>query len=126
MDQHPSFSFAWHNPGIAYDQQVHGLHEVPPISAGFEQSYQNPFTADRANEIQPSNDVAMEDQQTGLPPIPSIPGAQAEARALRRPRSEHLDWNAYKAKIEELYMTQNKTLPETMEAMNEKYSFNAS
>ena len=130
MEQHRSFQFVWPSPGIPYDQQVHGLlggsSEVPSVSTGFEQSYRNPFTADMGNGFQPSNDVSMEDQQTGPPPIPSIPGAQTEARASRRARSEHLDWNAYKETIRELYIEQNNSLAETMEAMKEDYSFNAS
>ena len=115
---------------MAYDQQVHGLlegsSEAPPVSNGLEQPYQNIFTADIGNGFQPSNDVSMEDQQTGPPPVPSIPGAQTEAKALRRARSEHLDWNAYKETIRVLYIEQNKSLFETMEAMKENYSFNAS
>ncbi|KAL8713832.1 MAG: hypothetical protein Q9225_006682 [Loekoesia sp. 1 TL-2023] len=134
MDPHPSTPFGWHNDGTAYAQQSHGLlggsSQIPSTSAAFEASYQNPFAAGMANEAQPGNDVSMAnyemEPQPGLQPGPSIHGAQRGARPSRRARSGHLDWNAYKDTIKELYIDQNKSLPETMEAMNERYSFNAS
>lgn len=134
MNPHPSMPFGWHNDGTAYGQQVHGLlggsSQMPSNSAAFEASYQIPFAADMANEAQPSNDVSMANYETepqlGPQPGPSIHRAQRNARPSRRARSEHLDWNAYKDTIKELYIDQNKSLPETMAVMNEQYSFNAS
>lgn len=130
MDSNPSIPFGWHNDGTAYDQQVHGLlgdsSQIPSTSTAFEASSQIPFAPDPAHEAQAYNNVSMGDYETGPPPGPYIHGAQRDARSSRRARSEHLDWNAHKDTIKKLYLDQNKSLSETMEAMKEQYSFNPS
>ncbi|KAL8839145.1 MAG: hypothetical protein Q9176_004648 [Flavoplaca citrina] len=130
MDSHPSSSFSWHNDEMAYHPQVNGLlgdfSQIPSTSAAFEAPYQISFAPDMAHEAQASNNVSMGDYETGPQPGPSIHEAQRDARASRRAKSEHLDWNEYKDTIKKLYIDQNKSLLETMKAMSEQYSFNAS
>ncbi|KAL8860637.1 MAG: hypothetical protein Q9178_002990 [Gyalolechia marmorata] len=130
MAAYPSSSFDWHNDGTAYDPQVHGLlghfPQIPSTSAALKTPYQMPFAPEMAHEAQVSNSVSMGDYETGPQPGPSIHEAQRDAGASRRARSEHLDWNEYKNKIKMLYLDQNKSLSETMEAMSKQYSFNAS
>ncbi|KAL8777117.1 MAG: hypothetical protein Q9213_007998 [Squamulea squamosa] len=99
---------------------------MPSMSSAFDATYQNPFATDTANEGQPSNDVSMMMYEIEPQLGPTIPGADQDARSSRRARNGHLDWNAFKETIKELYINQNKSLPETMDAMNKQYSFNAS
>ncbi|KAI4280424.1 MAG: hypothetical protein L6R38_004469 [Xanthoria sp. 2 TBL-2021] len=104
MDSDPSIPFGWHNDGTAYDQI---------------------FDPDLVHEAQAYNNVSMGNYETGPRPGPYIHGAR-DARSSRRARSEHLDWNAHKDTIKKLYLDQNKSLSETIEAMKEQYSFDAS
>ncbi|KAL8767768.1 MAG: hypothetical protein Q9209_005854 [Squamulea sp. 1 TL-2023] len=99
---------------------------MPSTSTAFDASYQNPVVTDTANEGQPSNDVSIMNHEIEPQPRPIIPGAVQVARSSHRARSGHLDWNTYKETIKELYINQNKSLPETMDAMNKQYSFDAS
>ncbi|KAL8960231.1 MAG: hypothetical protein Q9193_003028 [Seirophora villosa] len=79
-----------------------------------------------AHEAQPDNNVSMGNYETGPQPGPFTHEAQPDGRSSRRARSGHLDWSAHKDTIKELYLDQNMTLAQTMKAMNEQYSFDAS
>ena len=130
MDPHPSFQFGWENDENTYDQQGHGLlglhSQTPTTSSVFGQQYQMPIAAHLANEVQVSNDTPMRNNEEEPQPAPLPHGAQPDTRFQSRGRSERLDWNAHKDMIRELYIDQNYSLPETMEAMRERYSFDAS
>ena len=78
------------------------------------------------NDLQPNNDISMEGNEAEEPPAPSVAIAQPKTRSFRRVRGENLDWNAYKDAIRSLYIDQNKSLPETMQAMDNLHSFKAS
>ena len=130
MDSHPLFSFSWQNDGTPFDQQVHSLFErhsqIPSTPSVFEPSYQTPFAAHLANEVQLSNEVSRGNNDEGSQPASAVYGIQPGAGFPNRGMGERLDWNAHKDKIRELYVEQNNSLPETMEAMKELYSFDAS
>lgn len=64
-------------------------------------------------------------------PGPSNPGglqdaASSSATAPRRSRYGTLDWESHKSLLQSLYLTENKTLNETMRIMKDEHSFNAS
>lgn len=130
MDSHQSFPYNWGDHGPAYNQQVHGLlggpSQLASTSSNFETSFQNPFHDSMANDFRPNNDIPMEGIEAEEQPIPSIATAQPETGSSRRARAEHLDWNAYKDAIWSLYIDQNKSLSETMQAMDDLHSFKAS
>ncbi|KAL9010743.1 MAG: hypothetical protein Q9173_004349 [Seirophora scorigena] len=130
MDSHGSIPFSWPNDETAYDQQIHGLlggsSQIPSSSAAFRASYQTPFAPDMVHEAEPNNNVSMGNYETGPQPGLFIHEAQRDGRSSRRARSGHLDWSAHKDTIKELYLDQNMTLAQTMKAMNEQYSFDAS
>lgn len=44
----------------------------------------------------------------------------------RRSKYQNLDWNEHKAEIQRLYLEENKSLPETMQIMKDRFSFEAS
>lgn len=120
MDSQQSFPFDWgdnHEP--AYNQQLHDILGGPPqpasSSSTFEAPFQNPFRPGMVDDLQPDNDISMKDNE-----------AQPESRSSRRVRGENLDWNAYKDAIWTLYIDQNKSLSETMQAMDDLHSFKAS
>lgn len=126
MDSHPSIPFVWRDDGTAYDQQMHGLlgdpSQIPSTSTAHEASYQITPNLAMADEARANNDVSMGQYDVG----PSVYGAPPNARSSRRARGEQLDWNAHKDTIKKLYLDQNNSLSETMEAMKEQYSFHAS
>ena len=130
MDLHRSLMFGWNNDGISHDQSVHGLLEnhsqIPPTSSGFHPRYAMPSALDSTNEVQLSNDVSMGNAVVEPQPAQSRHGVQPDSRFPSRGRGERLDWNAHKDIIKKLYIDQNRSLPETMEAMKERYSFDAS
>lgn len=68
----------------------------------------------------------MEENIAEEQPAPSAMRAQTETASSRRGKRELVDWNAHKATIRSLYIDQNKTLSETIEAMDKFYSFKAS
>jgi hypothetical protein len=130
MDPHQSFPFDWGNHGPAYNHQVHGLLGGPPqpasSSSTFEAPFQNRFQAGMVNDLQPNNDISMEGYEAEEPPAPSAAIAQPNTRSFHRVRGENIDWNAYKDVIRSLYIDQNKSLSETMQAMDNLHSFKAS
>ena len=126
MDSHPLVPFVSRDDGTAYGQQMHGLlgdpSQIPSTSTAHEASYQIPSNPAMADEARPNNDVSMGHYDMG----PSMHGAPPNARSSRQARGEQLDWDAHKDRIKKLYLDQNKSLSETMEAMQEQYSFHAS
>ena len=126
MDPYPSILFARRDDGTAYDQQMHGLlgdpPQIPSTSTAHEASYQIPSNLAMADEARANNDVSMGHYDMG----PSMHGAPLNARSSCRARNEQLDWDAHKDMIKKLYLDQNKSLSETMEAMKEQHSFHAS
>ncbi len=130
MDSHQSFAFNWGDHGPSYNQQSHGLlggpSQLASSSSTFEASYQNPFQAGMANHLPPNNDISMDGIEAEEQPTPSVPTAHPKTGSSRRAKAKHLDWNAYKDAIRSLYIDQNKSLPETMQAMDDLYSFKAS
>lgn len=129
MDSNSLYPFDWNNQKSAYNGLVHDpLGEPSPVISGssaFSASYQNPFRAGTANVPQPS-DISMEGIEMEQPPAPSTASAQPETGSSRRAKFEQLDWNAHKASIKNLYLDENKSLPETMKVMNDIHSFKAS
>ena len=75
------------------------------------------------NNPQSENDTVMENveaqEQPALVAVRPHP-------APRRAKSQHLDWDTHKPTIKSFYIDQNKSLLETMQAMDEQYSFKAS
>ena len=130
MDSHQSFPFPWSSHGPAYDQQLHGLLGRPqqpaPSSSTFEATFPNSFEADMANEIQPNNDISMTGNEEQDQPAPPVAIAQPKVGPFRRVEGEHLDWDAYKDAIWNLYIGQNKSLSETMQDMERLHAFKAS
>ncbi len=64
-------------------------------------------------------------------PGPSNPyrdqdAASARTTTPRRSRYGILDWESHKSPLKRLYLTENKTLNETMKIMKDEHSFNAS
>ena len=130
MDTHQSFAYAWENDGVTYGPPVHGLlasqSQIPPASSVFQPSYEMPFAPDSTNEVQLRNDVSIGNNEVEPQPAQVRHEVQPDARFPSRGRGERLDWNGHKDMIKKLYVDQNKSLPETMEAMKERYSFDAS
>ena len=129
MDPRQPFSFDWSNQEPTYDHHVHGLLGGPPPlasnSSNFQAPFQSSFQGAITNDLQANNDISMEGNEVEEQPAPVDVMARPKTGASRRVTSEHLDWNLYKDAIWRLYMDQNKTLSETMEAMDNAYSFKA-
>lgn len=130
MESDQSFSLGWGNHGSAYDEQVHGLFEgasqLASSSSAFGTSYQIHPRVGIVGNVQAHNDIPMEDYEAQEQPAPSAVRAPPETAPSRRTKSQHHDWDAHKALIKRLYIDQNKSLPETMEAMERLHSFKAS
>ena len=130
MDPHQSSPFGWGNHEATYNHQVHGLFGGAPqlasSSSTFQAPLQSPFQIGSASDFPPNNDISMEGYEVEEQSAPLDAIAQPETRSSRRTKGEQLDWNAYKNAIRSLYMDQNKTLSETMEAMENVHSFKAS
>ncbi|KAL8828847.1 MAG: hypothetical protein Q9170_006425 [Blastenia crenularia] len=124
MDSHP---FGWPHDGAytPFHNLIGASSRTSSAPAGFLVPYQG-YVAANTQEAQRGNEVLMGDYETEPQPAPSAPEAQSDVKPSRRARSEQLDWNAHKKAIKKLYIDQNKSLPETMAAMNEQHSFKAS
>ena len=117
MDSSQAFSFTWDPQGPTYTSRTDNLFGDPSFhtSAPFQTS---------GYITQSSNDVQMEgadiqlDSQSAT--TTNRPGAITPSS---RPRNERLDWSAHYATIKQLYIDENKSLPQTKEIMEQNHSF---
>ena len=125
MDPHQPFSYGWDNHVPTYGFLAESSRQEGSNADNFNASYQDPIQAPLANDAPSNNDVHMGNDDMGhLLTVQATP--RRKRGPTRRKRSENLDWNKHKKTIKELYITQNKTLPETKEEMEQLHSFNAS
>ena len=68
----------------------------------------------------------MENAEAQEQPAPTAVREQLRTASSRLAKSQQLDWDTHKPAIKCFYFDQRKTLPETMQAMDEQYSFKAS
>lgn len=130
MDPHQSFPFGWGNHGPTYNHQVHGLvggaPQLPSDSSASQAPFPSSYQLGMSSDLPPIDDSSMNADEVEEQPAPLDAIARPKTRSSHRAKREHLDWNAYKDAIWSLYVDQNKTLSETMEAMDNVYSFKAS
>ena len=129
MDPHQPFPFGWSSDGPTYNHQLHDLlgepQQLGSISSNFQAPLQGHFHGGIANDFPPNNDISMEGIEVEEKPAPLSTMARPKTKSSGVVKSENLNWNAYKDAIRSLYIDQNKTLSETMEAMKNHHSFKA-
>ncbi|KAK6860717.1 hypothetical protein PG995_004353 [Apiospora arundinis] len=83
---------------------------------------QPPVLARTGYDNQTTGDTPMED----LPSVQPPSGPATRNTNARRSRYRHLDWDAQKNTIRQLYLVEDRTLDDTMEIMKNAHSFEAS
>ena len=130
MNPYQYFQTGYDNRLPANNGQVRGLftESSRPASGSsiFGTSYQAQLQNNIANYPQPENDTLMEDAEAQEQATLAAARAQPRTTSSRPAKSQQLDWKTHKPAIKRLYIDQNKSLPETMQAMDEQYSFKAS
>lgn len=129
INPYNSFPIGWDNIDIPLPDHIRDLftESAQPASDAFNfgTSYQAHLRNGIANDPQP-NDTFEENVEAPEQLALTVVRAQPETASSRRAKSQHLDWDTHKHTIKSFYIDQNKSLPETMQAMDEQYSFKAS
>ena len=88
-------------------------------------SYQNPLETHRSGFSAIDQDVSMtgNEAENAATALQQLAGPSTNNTTSRPTKSDRLDWDRYKPIIKDLYIDQNKNLPETMKFMSENHSF---
>lgn len=128
MEPYRSIPLDWGNPGSAYNEQSRSgfrfSRNLVPVPFNIGTVYQTQFQNGMADNAQA--DIIMDNNEPEEQPARSALEAQPARAQSSRARSAHLDWDSHKDRIKDLYIDKNKSLPETMKAMDEVYFFKAS
>jgi len=126
------FLFQWGDNATSERQDDQDSERLPP-NLEFESVPPDLETPNRPRpgvgitpQVESNIDVAMTDAVGETTLVRPIVSTESKSATRRRAKYAHLDWNAHKTSIKSLYMDQGKTLSETMESMNSRFSFNAS
>lgn len=85
--------------------------------------FEGPLNNAEQNTQAPQNSLPRQSIPTEENPVESTSRSRIPAR---RSKLQDLDWGKHKTKIQELYLTEDRTLEDTMRIMKEAYFFNPS
>ncbi|KAK8131642.1 hypothetical protein PG984_008080 [Apiospora sp. TS-2023a] len=132
MNSHDFHGFNWNSPRSSriYDfpnsfEIGQNVHRVSGTSRN-DAPYRGPEGSATCNANQSAVDLPMEDAPSMQSPSGAAPGTALQTSTNRRSKYQHLDWNANKAKIKQLYLDGENTLADTMKIMKDVHSFTAS
>lgn len=86
---------------------------------------QNPFETHHSDFAEADHDVNMTGNDSERVALQQVADPSIENTRSRPADKQRLDWDSHKAIIKDLYIDQNKSLPETMKIMGDSYSFHA-
>jgi len=126
-----SGSFDWASEQAYLDAGLPGLANFPAVGVTQEDQNGHPRETIREPDI-PTQSIRPESM--GPPPSPSLPLTYrpqapgttpnvAAQRKGRKPQPPESEWNKYKYKIKDLYMTRDLSLEQTMELMEKEHGF---
>ncbi|KAK8084450.1 hypothetical protein PG997_005721 [Apiospora hydei] len=132
MDSHDSHGFSWTSPRTSRTYNFPNSFElgqdVQPVPGP--STIGPPFNAQGSSGTDSANgdtaDAPMEGAALMQPPLRAVSETVPHTSTNRRSKYKHLDWDAHKDIIRQLYLDDDKTLAETMDTMKNTHSFEAS
>ena len=132
MESHNFHAFDWNSPRSSRIYDFPNSFEVgqnaQTVSGTVEtnQQYHAPDISMTADVNHANFDSPMDDAPSMQSPLGGAPAGPPGNNTTRRSKYRHLDWEAHKGRIKQLYLDDDKTLAETMDIMKTGHSFEAS